>query len=688
MTIREKLERLATNMWWCWNQPALALFRELNPDVFESHLGNPISALGAADPDVLERDDFRAAVDAVYQDFQEYMTRPPALPNAPRVSYFCMEYGLHESLPVYSGGLGILAGDHAKAASDWGISFTAVGLFQREGYFDQHFNDSGWQLEAFRPTDPEQHCLTRVLRQNGEPLVIEVEIGHQLARVQAWRLELGRTNLYLLDADVDGNPPEIREITKRLYQGGRDTRIMQEIILGVGGVRLLRALGIETDVFHINEGHCAFLTLELLREHLLLGESLESAEESVRETCVFTTHTPVMAGHDRFNADLLLYQLASMRASLSLSEEHFLSYGRVRPSDPHEAFTMTVLALKLSRRANGVSRLNGEVARQQWVELYPDRPVDEVPIGHVTNGIHIPTWTTPYSASFLDQHFPGWREHGMRPAFWEQVQDLPDETLWEYRATLRRLMIDAVVGRLEHQSLRQSSRLNPDALTIGFARRFATYKRAPLLFHDLERVSSIFGRLDRPVQIIYSGKAHPADEGGKHFIRTIYEMTQRPELSGRLLFVENYNMRIGRLLTSGCDVWLNNPRRPMEASGTSGQKICVHGGLNLSILDGWWPEGYNGRNGWAIGEEASSNHSDIHVQDAEDARLLYDTLEDEVIPAFYDRDSRGIPSRWVQYMRNAISGMATRFSAQRMVADYVHQVYRTHRPEQLMRQHG
>ncbi|HEX7071117.1 MAG TPA: alpha-glucan family phosphorylase [Rhodothermales bacterium] len=677
MTTREKLQELAANMWWSWNRQVLELYRELNPATFSATSSNPTATLAAADTSVLERPDFQAKIDAAYNAFRDYLARPPQIEGNVRVSYFCMEYGLHESLPIYSGGLGILAGDHAKAASDLGIPFTAVGLFLREGYFEQHFTPDGWQKETFTALNPADHAVTLVRKDDGSPLLIEVTIGSVPVHVQAWRIDLGKTRMYLLDTDLEQNSDEIRSITRRLYQGGRETRIKQEIILGIAGVRLLRALRIQTDVYHLNEGHCAFLLLELLRERIAAGDSIDAAEEAVRRCCVFTTHTPVIAGHDRFNPDLLLHELGPQRVALGMTEEQFLSYGRVKPSDPHEAYTMTVLALKLSRHSNGVSRLNGEVARLQWQELYPDRPAEQVPISHITNGVHLATWSTATARAFLDEHFGRWKELSEATTVWNSVYELDDEVLWRYRTRLRHELIEFLNEYVPRQSLPQTLDLDPEALTIGFARRFATYKRAPLLFHDFQRIARIFNRADRPIQVIYSGKAHPADEGGKQFIQTIFRMTEAAEMRGRLVFVENYNMKIGRMLTSGCDVWLNNPRRPMEASGTSGQKVCIHGGLNLSILDGWWPEGFNGRNGWAIGYDSSSNMQDMHQQDREDARYLYDTLEFDVIPAFYERDDRRIPVRWVQYMRNAFASLANQFSGQRMVAEYYEKVYRT-----------
>ncbi len=678
MTTIEKLQALAANMWWSWNPEVLDLFDRLAPDAFRAANHNPHAALRAAGDTVPSDESFTRAVDAAYAALRSYLDSPGRFGDAPRTSYFCMEYGLHESFPSYSGGLGILAGDHAKAASDLGLPFTAIGLFLREGYFEQHFAEGGWQQETYPVVEPESHALTLVTGSgDGAPLTVRIHLGTTELHLQAWRIDLGRTTLYLLDSDRPDNPEHLRGLTRRLYQGDRATRLQQEIILGVGGVRLLRALGVETDVYHMNEGHCALLTFELLRERMAAGDTRADAEAWVRDHCVFTTHTPVLAGHDRFDPYLFNEQTTVLRDELGLTEYDLLSYGRVNPDDFQESFTMTVLGLKLSRRANGVSKLNGEVARAQWHSLYPDRPIEEVPIGSITNGIHLPTWTVSTGRAFFDRALGDWMQHRMDPAFWLRLEEVPDEELWAYRSALRARLVEFVRRRLPRQSIPQRAFLNPDALTIGFARRFATYKRAPLLFSDIDQAAELFGQPDRPVQILYAGKAHPADEGGKRFIQQIYEMTQHPAFRGKVVFLENYNMAVGRMLVSGCDVWLNNPRRPMEASGTSGQKVAVHGGLNLSILDGWWPEGYNGRNGWAIGHDASAEIRDAHHQDAEDAQFLYETLRHQVIPEFYDRDAAGLPHRWIARMRNAMQTLAYAFSAERMVTDYIEQVYQT-----------
>ncbi|WP_022834693.1 alpha-glucan family phosphorylase [Salisaeta longa] len=679
MNTRDKLDALSKNLWWSWHPRARGLFRRLNPEVYAAAGNSPQAALENLDPEVLADATFQADVDAVYARFQDYMDRAPLVDDAPTTAYFCMEYGLHESLPLYSGGLGVLAGDHAKTASDVGLPFTAVGLFLREGYFKQSFDAEGWQQDDYPALDPDNHPMTRVTDDDGDPLMVTVQIGEQPLHVQAWKIALGRTDLYLLDSDLDANPEALRSLTTRLYQGGDRERIQQEIILGIGGLRLLRALGETPEVYHANEGHCAFLMLELLRERLDAGDPLPDAEAWVRERTVFTTHTPVPAGHDRFAPPLFEEQMAPFRKALGLSSKELLAYGREDPSDATESFCMTVLGLKLSRAANGVSKLNGHVARQQWQGMYPEKSLDEVPIGHITNGVHLPTWTAEPARAFLREHLSGdFETEQHKPSFWAPLGDLDDETLWHYRTMLRKRLIAFIDKHVKEQTLPQQPALNPDALTIGFARRFATYKRAPLIFTDLERARALFSDSERPIQLIYAGKAHPADDGGKRFIQRIYEISQQPGFHGKVIFLEGYNMEIGRMLVSGSDIWLNNPRRPLEASGTSGQKVAAHGGLNLSVLDGWWPEGYTGDNGWAIGPEPTGDYgtADAEVQDEQDAESLYTQLEEHVIPTFYDRTD-GIPEAWVAQMRNAMTGLPAPFSAQRMVFDYVEQMYRT-----------
>ncbi len=675
MTPFDQLSRISKNLWWSWHPEAIELFQKLNPDAFSTSGNNPVVALRRAHKEVLVDPAFARDVDSVYRRFQHYMSEAGGLENAPRTSYFCMEYGLHESLPLYSGGLGILAGDHTKAASDLGLRFTAVGMFLTSGYFRQYFDKKGRQRDDYPAIDSSKHPFELVTDDSGEAITVSVHIGTTPIHIRAWRLMVGKTTMYLLDTDFKANPYDLRFLTRRLYQGDRKTRIRQEIILGIGGVRFLRKMQVDTDVYHMNEGHCAFLTFELLREYLAEGLSLTEAEERVKAECVFTTHTPVIAGHDRFEPELFSASMLSYSSEIGMDVGSLLSYGRVHTDDQNEAFTMTILGMKLSRSANGVSRLNGEVARRQWNHMYPDRQPNDVPISHITNGIHLPTWASAGSRSFLTDHLGDWENHRSDPSVWEKIDSVDSADLWKYRCDLRKNLIDFVEKLAPRQTLPQEPSLDPEALTIGFARRFATYKRAPLIFSELERVASLFNNEGKKVQIIFAGKAHPQDEGGKAFIRQIFEFSQKPTFKGKVILLENYNMEIGRMLVSGCDVWLNNPRRPHEASGTSGQKVSIHGGLNLSVLDGWWPEGFNQKNGWAIGEDASHEYRDPKFQDPEDARLLYEALEQQVVPLFYDRNENGIPEGWVNMMRSSIKTLAYRFSAHRMLIDYIEQIY-------------
>ena len=668
----QKLTEMARNLWWSWNPEALDLFKRLNPDVFQASGNNPIAALNARDESLLDDGQYARNVDEVYAAFSSYLKNESRFDQDRSTAYFCMEYGLHESVRLYAGGLGVLAGDHTKAASDLRLPFAAVGLFLRDGYFKQYFDSKGWQLSEYPSVDPTSHVFEPVLDATGDPVIVHVPIGHETVAVRAWKVQVGRVPLYLLDTDTEPNRFELRHITRRLYSGNRKTRIQQEIVLGIGGVRLLRALGHDPQIYHMNEGHCAFAALELLREKLNAGVDQDEAISWIRSRAVFTTHTPVWAGHDRFDPGLFMDQMHGFATEMGTSAGELLRFGRVNADDQAEAFTMTLLGLNFAAKCNGVSELNGQVARAQWAHKYPDVPVDEVPIKHVTNGIHLASWTAPRAIPFLDRHLPGWRDS--RDA-WKRVWGIPDASLWEYRRSLRSALIDFVNRRVATQSMAQAPNLDPDVLTIGFARRFATYKRAPLIFRDIERAARILADVDRPVQLIYAGKAHPADDDGKWFIQRIYEISRDSAFDGRVVFVEGYDMEIGRMLVSGTDVWLNNPRRPYEASGTSGQKVAAHGGMNLSILDGWWPEGYNGKNGWAIGDDASASYQDPEIQDPEDARLLYELLENEVVPTFYDRDADGYPVAWIQRMKEAMAHLPYQFSAHRMLEDYVEQFY-------------
>lgn len=691
-----RLRTLANNLWWTWNPQAQELFRELSPLVWERSNHNAIQVLNElSDQELTARlhdQDFQRNVGVILDEFESYREESQtwASEHAPDlrkpVVYFSAEFGLHESLPIYSGGLGVLSGDHTKSASDLGIPFIGIGLFYRHGYFQQRIDPSGWQQELYPTNHPEQLPLELVTLEEGGRLLNSVEIGHSTVYIQAWRVRVGRATLYLLDTNLPENDQHFQGLTGHVYGGDIDTRIGQEIVLGIGGARLLASMGIQPSVYHMNEGHSAFLTLELLRRSLKEGHSPEEARRSVSAQCIFTTHTPVPAGHDRFSSELMIHSLGRFWGETGLSHDDLMAYGRVNPEDQGEWFTMTVLALKMSRAANGVSELHGQVSRDMWKDLYPSRDVRDVPIGHITNGIHTPGWATLKAHEFWNKRLGvDWTAKLMDDRYWNKLQHnelATDEELWGLRYTLRRELVEFVRTRMREQYIRSGGDgvtsadhlLSPDALTICFARRFATYKRAPLIFRNLERIIPLLTNPERPVQIVFAGKAHPRDTEGKKFIQNIIETSRHPQLAGHVVFVENYDMNVARHLVSGADVWLNNPRRPLEASGTSGEKVIIHGGLNLSIMDGWWREAYNGTNGWAIGEDRSE--PDIETQDERDFENLFRTLAEEVIPEFYTRDERGVPTRWIQRIRNSMQTLLPVYNTDRMVGEYVRNLYR------------
>lgn len=690
-----RLRSLAYNLWWTWNPEAQAVFRELSPLVWRRSNHNAVAVLREVSETELRsrlRDpEFRNRVTIAVDEFEEYLRNKKtwASKHAKKlvrpVAYFSAEFGLHESLRLYSGGLGVLSGDHAKSASDLGIPFVGIGLFYRQGYFIQRIDPGGWQQESYPRQDPETLPLELVTLPEGGRLLNSVEISHSTVYFQTWRLRVGRATIYLLDTELPENDQHFQGLTATVYGGTIDTRIGQEIILGIGGVRLLRSLGLDPAVFHMNEGHSAFLVLELLREALERGSGLEEAEASVRNRCVFTTHTPVPAGHDRFSSELMTHAMGKFWSGTGLSHDDLMNYGRVHPPDPDEPFTMTVLALRMSRVANGVSKLHGHVSREMWLSLYPKRSAARVPIGAITNGVHTPGWANARAHEFWNKRLGfDWTNKLMDPVFWRRIEHnglASDEELWALRYALRRDLVEYVRRRLCEQHGRGMEEgmaafgevLSTDALTICFARRFATYKRAPLVFRHLEQIIPVFTDAQRPVQIVFAGKAHPRDNEGKKFIQTIVEMTHHPQLHGRVVFLENYDMNVARHLVSGADVWLNTPRRPLEASGTSGMKVLIHGGLNLSILDGWWREGFNGKNGWAIGDDEAA--ADLEAQDETDFQNLLSVLTSRVIPEFYERDARGIPVAWLRRIRNSMRTLIPAFSTDRMVAEYVRQSY-------------
>ncbi len=692
-----RLRALAQNLWWSWNPRAQLIFEELSPLIWESSNHNPIAVLAQfsetelsahlGDPDFLRR------LIPVLNSFEEYMgarIRFPGLAHGakahPAVAYFCAEFGIHECLPFYSGGLGVLAGDHLKSSSDLGLPLIGIALFYRQGYFQQHIDPGGNQQESYPTTDPAGIPVELVRLPNSKPLLCSVTIGTSIVNVQAWKVSVGRCAVYLLDTDVAENPEHFRGLTALAYGGDMNTRIRQEIILGIGGVRFVRAMGFNPSVFHMNEGHAAFLTLELMREEIAKGASKDAAAQAVRERCVFSTHTPVPAGHDRFPADLLEFTLRPYAEGMKMTVDELMELGNVPNAPAKSEFTMTILGLKLSRAANAVSKKHAEISRMMWKDLTPGKQPSKVPIGFVTNGVHVPSWTGKTCWEFWDRHNSHrWKEHFSDAKFWLHVSDpsvVSDEELWALRYELRREMIEFVRTRARQQHAFGGVSgeeavyrlLSFDALTIGYARRFVPYKRAALVFSDLSRALLLFNDLQRPVQIIYAGKAHPRDGEGKEYLRKIIEVTREHPFFGKVIFLENYDMNVARRLISGCDVWLNTPRRPLEASGTSGQKIAINGGLHLSVLDGWWAEGYNGRNGWAIGGSADDNAPPEEV-DRRDAESLYEVLSNQVIPLFYDRDRGSIPRKWIARMRHAMRSIIPTFNTDRMVKEYADTMY-------------
>ena len=714
------LNRLARNLWWTWNQECQEIFQELSPRSWTNLYHNAVAILHeVSDYELrvrLQEPEFLERVRRVLKAFQEYMEdketwgrqNTPHLLRNP-VAYFSAEFGFHETLPIAAGGLGALAADHAKSASDLGIGLVGVSLFYREGYFQQAINQDHWQTEYYTLLNPHNLPLEPVLDAKGGPLICTVNIGMNQVAFQAWRANVGRVPVYLLDTNLPENEQHFQDLTLRVYGGDSTTRIMQELLLGVGGVALLRTLGVEPSLFHINEGHAAFLTLELVREKLADGKSFEEAMEATRTECIFTTHTPVEAGHDRFTGDLVSYATHKFCSQLRLTHEQFMGLGRVNPADEHEPFCMTVLALKTCWASNAVSELHGQVSRRMWHCLYPERKVEDVPIGHVTNGIHLVGWMkgpvrrfwrrklsvnppVPNPGTAVGETTNFWRRQTERqwdhilnePAFWERMADpsfISDEEIWALRYRLRRELIEFARRRLLLQGQRLTHGdfikfdrlLNPDALTIGFARRFATYKRAPLIFQKFESIVELVKDRQRPIQFVFAGKAHPRDDEGKRYIQHIIHLSEFSELKGHLVFIENYDVHVARQMVSGCDIWLNNPRRPLEASGTSGMKTACHGCLNLSILDGWWREGYDGTNGFAIGDD--SHPDSTEEQDRRDSENLYRTLTQQVIPCFYDRNANGIPREWIAKIRRAMVTLVPKYNTWRMVQEYAHKFY-------------
>jgi starch phosphorylase len=693
----DKCLSLAKNLWWSWHPEVVNLFRDLDPIKWRKIDHNPIMLLSEMTPEQLAE---RAAemvlytrINQAHRRLKEYLNntretwgaRETGVLGSKPVAYFSAEFGLHESVPIYSGGLGVLSGDHIKSASSLAVPLVAIGLFYDQGYFKQHLDGGGYQQEEYQDTRVENLPMEPAIGLDGKQVTISIETrdGGLLAKV--WLMQVGRISLYLLDCDVDGNSLQDRDLTSRLYGGDMRTRIRQELVLGVGGVKALRALGLMPGVYHLNEGHSAFAPLEVIRQRMADdGLTFDEALREVAHHTVFTTHTPVPAGHDRFPANLVEEHLGPLRDKLGISLAQLMGLGRVEPQNEHEPFCMTVIGLKLSRRANAVSALHGDVSRRMWAHLWPWKVEEEIPIGHITNGVHIPSWLAYPMHMLYDRVLRSdWQEWMGDTKVWQALHNVDPGELWETHSDLKNRLLDFVRRRVGRQSRRRNESeevveaartvLDPNALTIGFARRFATYKRADLFFRLLDTLAELVNDPQRPVQLIFSGKAHPADEPGKHLIKKIENLRHDRRFAGRMVFIEDYDINVARHLVQGVDVWLNTPRRPKEASGTSGMKAVLNGGLNLSILDGWWAEAYNGKNGFAIGD--GRQHVDDEITDARDAQNLISTLRDEVIPLYYDRDADGLPRRWIEMMVESIATLAPRFSAHRMVSDYVRNCY-------------
>jgi starch phosphorylase len=693
---QERLWSLARNIWWSWDRDCISLFRDLSPTRWRQLNQNPIALLAEMPLEEIEQRAtelvLHSRINYCYRRQQEYLQADQTwgAVNAgvlrPRpVAYFSAEFGLHESLPIYSGGLGVLAGDHIKSASDLGIPLIGIGLFYGQGYFLQRLDHSGWQQEEYLQTDVNQLPMQPAIGRNGEPVVVDIATRGASLRAKVWRIKVGRCDLLLLDSNVAGNAPEDRELTSRLYGGDGRTRIRQELLLGIGGYRALKAMGISPGVLHLNEGHSGFAVFEAIRDRMQEeGIDFNTAASQIPREVVFTTHTPVPAGHDRFSAGLMEEHLGPLREELGLSHENLMGFGRVNSTDEQELFCMTVLGLKLSRRANAVSSLHGEVSRTMWWGLYPEKPQDDVPIGHITNGVHVPSWLAPQMCRLYDRHLGvGWQNNSGSAQTWAEIENVDDGELWETHLSLKSQLLDFVRHRAIDQAERRgepqetlnrlSRVLSPDALTIGFARRFATYKRANLILADMQRLALMVNDPKRPVQFVFAGKAHPLDEPGKKVLQQIAQMMRDSKLADKFVFIEDYDINVGRHLVQGVDVWLNNPRRPLEASGTSGQKVVLNGGLNLSVLDGWWAEAYDGLNGFAIGR--GRTHSNMDVHDTRDGEDLYRVLRDELIPLYYQRDRDGLPRGWIRRMKRTIRTLGWRFNADRMVMDYTQKCY-------------
>lgn len=695
-SLYEKCQALANNLWWSWNPEVTNLFRDLDPIRWRQLDHNPIALLKEFSPERLDQRAIEMVLHSrihhAFRQLKEYLARQQTwarthagVLGARPVAYFSAEFGIHESVPIYSGGLGVLSGDHIKSASGLGVPLVAIGLFYSQGYFKQRLNAEGYQEEEYHDTKVENLPVEPARDTEGKPITVTISTRVGELRARVWLMAVGRVKLYLLDCSIEENSPEDRQLTNRLYGGDERQRIRQELVLGVGGVKALRALGITPSVYHLNEGHSAFAPLEVIRERMDdTGVSFDEALREVSKSTVFTTHTPVPAGHDRFGADLVEEHLGPLRDQLGVSYEQLMSLGRVEPQNHDESVCMTVLGLKLSRTANAVSSLHGHVTRKMWAHLWPWRTEEEIPIGHITNGVHVPSWLAWQMHTLYDRNFPhDWKRRMGEAEMWRAIYDVDPGELWETHNALKNQLLSFVRRRVSRQCRRRGENdgvvdaarhlLDPETLTIGFARRFATYKRANLIMADFDRFASLLANEERPIQFIFAGKAHPKDEPGKELIKQISNLRHDSRFAGRVVFLEDYDINVCRHLIQGVDVWLNNPRRPLEASGTSGQKVVLNGGLNFSVLDGWWAEAYDGTNGFAIGHGAEHVSTEIH--DQRDGEQLFRVLEQQILPLFYRRDVDGLPQEWIKMMKNSIGSLAWRFSAHRMVMDYTRAAY-------------
>jgi starch phosphorylase len=688
-----RLEELAVDLWWSWHREAREVFRQLDYAAWRETAHNPVRMLWVVPPATLEAaarnpvllrlyDRAIAALDDARVARKTWWSRSfPHLGGWP-IAYFSAEFALHQSLPIYAGGLGVLAGDHCKEAADLGVPLIGVGFMYPQGYFHQHISAEGWQEESYERLNWADAAIEPATTADGKPCITAVPLGDRSVLVAVWRVLVGRVKIYLLDTDLEENAPWDRELSARLYGGDRETRIQQEIILGIGGVRSLRMLGIDPAVFHLNEGHAGFVVLQRIRDLIERGVSFDDAVAEIRQTTIFTTHTPVAAGHDAFPFHLVEKHLANAWGTLGSNRDRFLALGAY-DSGGGPMFNMTALAIRSAGATNAVSRLHGQVTRRMFAPMWPDLPEVDRPVSSVTNGVHVPTWISAELEDLFDAYLGAdWLDRHDDPDTWSGVLAIPDETLWAVRKSLRRYLFAFIRDRartrwmVEHVAIPRvvaaGTLLEPEALTIGFARRFTGYKRPELVFHDAERLARILNRPGRPVQIIFAGKSHPADDVGKHHLQRVYRRALDPMFGGRVAFVDDYDLHVAHFLVQGCDVWLNTPRKPLEASGTSGMKAALHGVPHVSVGDGWWAEGFTGRNGWTIDGGASGDGDQI---DAADAAALYRLLEDEIVPAFYDRDEANLPRRWIAIVKEAIRSVGPRFSARRMVKEYVEKMY-------------